>query len=81
MKTVYETLSAENTDAMALIRDLDIEVDGSGMPIKAVGTVSKKSQQIIKISLYDESVTRFSVYSTLFLPSCRLQFLQENICK
>lgn len=55
MKAVYETLSAENTDAQALIRDLDVEVDGSGMPIKAIGTVSKKSQQIIKISLYDES--------------------------
>lgn len=74
MKAVYETLSAENTDAQALIRELDVEFDGSATPIKALGTVSKKSQQIIKISLYDESVTEgIKIVPTLNVYSCALQ--------
>jgi len=74
MKEVFESLKAENTDAQSLLSDVKVEIDGSPMPIKALGSVTKKSAQIISIGLYDESylnatVSAIEAYESSFSPT------------
>ena len=59
LEEAFESLSVNNNDPISILGDLKADVDGSTMPIKAVGTLSKRSAQIIAISLYDDSVMNF----------------------
>lgn len=51
----FESISISNNDPISILSDLKVEIDGSALPIKAIGSVSKRSGQILVISLYDES--------------------------
>jgi len=58
LKESFGSISVSNNDPISILSDLKVEIDGSMLPIKAIGSVSKRSGQILVISLYDESYSQ-----------------------
>jgi len=74
LKETFQSIKGEGSDPISVIGELKISADGSTYPIKAVGTVSKKSAQVIVVNLYDSSYTLEAIqaitdYESSFAPA------------